>query len=69
MVFPDKHIAGQSMRAGGATGLAEDGTAPHIIQATGCWLTDTFQIYIQKNPVLLQVILFSQKEAARSTQS
>ncbi|PBK83692.1 hypothetical protein ARMGADRAFT_881496, partial [Armillaria gallica] len=31
-VFPDKRIAGQSMRAGGATGLAEDGTAPHIIQ-------------------------------------
>ncbi len=35
MVFPDKRIAGQSMRAGGATGLAEDGTALHIIQATG----------------------------------
>ncbi|PBK83235.1 hypothetical protein ARMGADRAFT_1048480 [Armillaria gallica] len=37
----------------------EDGTALHIIQATGCWSTDTFQIYIWKYPVLLQVILFS----------
>ncbi|PBK79683.1 hypothetical protein ARMGADRAFT_860391, partial [Armillaria gallica] len=52
-VLPDKCIAGQSMRAGGATGLAEDSTAPHIIQAMGHWLTDTFQIYIWKNPVLL----------------
>ncbi len=68
-IFPDKRIAGQSMRAGGATALAEDGTVPHIIQATGHWSSDTFQIYIRKNPVLLQAILFSQKEAARSIQS
>ncbi|PBK82948.1 hypothetical protein ARMGADRAFT_871346, partial [Armillaria gallica] len=52
-VFLDKCIAGQSMQAGGATGLAEDGTALHIIQAMGHWSTDTFQIYIRKNPILL----------------
>ncbi|SJL10798.1 uncharacterized protein ARMOST_14192 [Armillaria ostoyae] len=68
-VFPDKRIAGQSMRAGGATALAEDGTAPHIIQATGRWSSDAFQIYIRKNPVLLQAILFSRKEATRAIQS
>jgi hypothetical protein len=51
--FP-KSIAGQSMRAGGATCLAESGALPHIIQAAGRWASDTFQIYIRKNPILLQ---------------
>ncbi|KAJ3882197.1 hypothetical protein F5051DRAFT_309257, partial [Lentinula edodes] len=31
-LFPDRDFAGQSMRAGGATALAEDGAPPHIIQ-------------------------------------
>ncbi|KAJ6536656.1 hypothetical protein B0H10DRAFT_2246246 [Mycena sp. CBHHK59/15] len=31
-LFPDINIAGQSMRAGGATALAEDGAPPHVIQ-------------------------------------
>ncbi|KAF8988849.1 hypothetical protein BDZ89DRAFT_1106849 [Hymenopellis radicata] len=30
---PDPTFAGQSLRAGGATALAEDGVAPHLIQA------------------------------------
>ena len=51
-------IAGQSMRAGGATSLAEAGVPPNIIQAIGRWASDTFQIYIRKNPVLLQAMLF-----------
>jgi hypothetical protein len=51
--FPST-IAGQSMRAGGATRLAESGALPHIIQAAGRWSSDTFQIYIRKNPILLQ---------------
>jgi hypothetical protein len=34
-LFPDSSIAGQSMRAGGTTALAEDGAPPHIIQAAG----------------------------------
>ncbi|KAF9020515.1 hypothetical protein BDZ89DRAFT_926050, partial [Hymenopellis radicata] len=29
---PDSSFAGQSMRAGGATAMAEDGCAPHLIQ-------------------------------------
>ena len=55
--FPS-HIAGQSMCAGGATSLAEAGVPPHIIQAIGRWSSDTFKIYIRKNPVLLQAMLF-----------
>ena len=55
--FPSD-IAGQSMRAGGATSLAEAGVHPNIIQAIGRWALDTFQIYIRKNPVLLQAMLF-----------
>ena len=55
--FPSD-IAGQSMRAGGATSLAEAGVPPNVIQAIGRWASDTFQIYIRKNPVLLQAMLF-----------
>jgi hypothetical protein len=33
--FFDSDIAGQSMRAGGATSLAENGVPPHLIQAIG----------------------------------
>ena len=46
------------MCAGGATSLAEAGVPPNVIQAIGQWALDTFQIYIKKNPVLLQAILF-----------
>ncbi|PBK69279.1 hypothetical protein ARMSODRAFT_844066, partial [Armillaria solidipes] len=31
-LFPSRRIAGQSMRAGGATALASDGVLPHLIQ-------------------------------------
>ncbi len=34
-LFPDMRIAGQSMRAGGATDLAEHGVLPYLIQARG----------------------------------
>ena len=53
----NRAFAGQSMHAGGATFLAECGVATHLIQACGRWSSDTFRIYIRKNPVLLQVIL------------
>lgn len=56
-LFPDKNIAGQSLRAGGATALAEDGAAPHIIQSAGRWASNTFQIYIRKHPALLQAMI------------
>ncbi|KAJ7222406.1 hypothetical protein GGX14DRAFT_558504 [Mycena pura] len=55
--FP-AHISGQSLRAGGATSLAEAGVAPNVIQAIGRWASGAFQIYIRKNPVLLQAMLF-----------
>jgi len=56
--FSPSDIAGQSMHAGGATSLAEAGVPPNIIQAIGQWASNTFQIYIRKNPVLLQAMLF-----------
>jgi hypothetical protein len=51
--FFDKDIGGQSMRAGGATFLAEKGVPPSLIQACGRWSSDAFLIYIRKNPALL----------------
>jgi hypothetical protein len=47
------------MRAGGATSLAEHGILPSIIQALGRWASTAFLIYIRKNPVLIQAMLFS----------
>ena len=57
-LFFDADVAGHSMRAGGATSLAENGVPPNLIQAIGRWVSQTFQIYIRKNPVLLQALLF-----------
>lgn len=62
-LFSDTSIAGQSMRAGGATALAEDGAPPHIIQAAGRWASDTFQIYIRKHPILLQAMLHARERS------
>ncbi|KAF8234500.1 hypothetical protein L208DRAFT_1548935 [Tricholoma matsutake] len=55
-IFP-KDIGGQSMHAGGATSLTEAGAAPPVIQAIGRWASNSFQIYIQKNPILFQALL------------
>ena len=60
-MFFDKTVGGQLLRAGGATLLAETGTPPHLIQASGRWKMDTFEIYIQKHPVLLQALLFARQ--------
>ena len=57
--FFDRDVAGQSMRAGGATSLAEHGVAPPIIQFMGRWTSDAFLIYIRKNPVLIQALLYT----------
>ncbi|RDB15380.1 hypothetical protein Hypma_004641 [Hypsizygus marmoreus] len=62
--FFDSSVAGQSMCAGGATHLTEQGVAPSIIQAIGRWATDTFQIYIRKSPVLIQALLFGRNSQA-----
>ena len=59
--FFDRDIAGQSMRAGGATSLAEHGVPPSMIQFMGRWTSDAFFIYIRKSPVLIQALLYSQQ--------
>ena len=53
LFFFDKDVGGQSMRAEGATFLAEKGVPPSLIQARGRWSSDAFLIYICKNPALL----------------
>jgi hypothetical protein len=58
-LFFDDDVAGHSMRAGGATSLAEHGISPAIIQASGRWASDSFLVYIRKNPTLLQGFLHS----------
>jgi hypothetical protein len=55
--FP-KDYAGHSLHAGGATSLAEAGVPPVTIQAMGRWSSESFKIYICKNPVLLHAFLF-----------
>ena len=57
--FFQKDVGGQSMRAGGATTLAEHGIAPSIIQATGRWSSEAFLIYIRKHPALIQGLLYA----------
>ena len=59
--FFDKSIAGQSMRAGGATSLAENGVPPSIIQPLGQWSSSAFLIYIRKSPALIQAMLYSNR--------
>jgi hypothetical protein len=56
-LFPDPNVAGQSLRSGGATALAEDGVAPHLIQACGRWSSDAFKIYIRKHAFVLTAML------------
>jgi len=58
-LFFQKDVAGQSMRAGGATCLAEHSIPPSIIQAAGRWASEAFLIYIHKNPTLLQGLLYT----------
>lgn len=53
----DRNIGGQSLRAGGATRLAELGTPTDIIQSAGRWSSEAFRIYIHKNPVVLQAMI------------
>ena len=53
------HIAGQSLRAGGATAMAEAGAAPQLIKGAGRWSSSTFKRYIRKNPVVLHALILS----------
>jgi hypothetical protein len=58
-LFFKNDVAGQSLRAGGATMLAEKGVAPFLIQAAGRWSSEAFRIYVRKNPFLLHSLLFA----------
>jgi len=64
--FFNSNTTGQSLKAGRATSLAENGVPPSIIQAIGRWASDTFKIYIRKNPVLVQALLFGQSACSAS---
>ena len=55
--FPQE-VAGQSLRSGGATSLAEAGANLPTIQAAGRWSSKAFRIYIRKHPVLIHAVLF-----------
>ena len=57
-LFFDRGVAGQSMRAGGATSLAEHTVSPTLIQAMGRWSSEAFKIYVRKHPVLLHALIF-----------
>lgn len=59
--FFESDVAGQSLRAGGATALAEMGSPPSLIQAIGRWSSESFRIYVRKNPVLIQAMLFARR--------
>ncbi|KAH6890709.1 putative retroelement protein [Coprinopsis sp. MPI-PUGE-AT-0042] len=48
-----KSIAGQSMRAGGATALAELGASSDSIQSLGRWSSNAWLRYIRKHPTLV----------------
>jgi hypothetical protein len=52
-------IAGQSMRAGGATAMAEAGAVPELIKGAGRWSSSSFERYIRKNPVVLHALILS----------
>ena len=47
--------------AGGATTLAKMGSPPSLIQAIGCWTSESFRIYVRKNPVLIQAMGFARR--------
>jgi hypothetical protein len=61
-LFFGSDVGGQSMRAGGATSLAENGTPPSLIQSIGRWASTAFQIYVRKNPVLIHALLLGQPQ-------
>nr|GAT47557.1 predicted protein [Mycena chlorophos] len=68
-LVPNTNIAGQSLRAGGATALAEDGALPHIIQAAGRWSSDAFYVYLRKHPMLLHALLRAGGAGTRTSPS
>lgn len=60
-LYFENDVGGHSMRAGGATTLAENGVPTSLIQLIGRWSSDAFLIYIRKSPVLIQALLYSDR--------
>jgi len=50
-------IAGQSIRAGGATALAEGGAPAELIRGAGRWSSSAFERYIRKNIIVLHALI------------
>jgi len=50
-------IAGQSIRAGGATALAEAGAPTDLIRGAGRWSSNAFERYIRKNVIVLHALI------------
>ena len=55
--FCPADIAGQSMRAGGTTALAQAGASAELIRGAGRWSSDAFERYIRKNVVVLHALI------------
>jgi hypothetical protein len=62
--FPDKRFSGHSLRAGGATDLANNGVPHYLIQSIGRWSSDAFKIYLRNHPVLQAALLFGSRTTA-----
>jgi hypothetical protein len=60
-LFPND-IAGQSMRAGGATDLAARGFPPDAIMLIGRWLSDDWRKYVRQHPTLMHALFFSNSD-------
>jgi len=58
-------IAGQSMRAGGATALAEAGAPSELIRGAGHWSSNAFERYIRKNIIVLHALCYETSENNR----
>jgi hypothetical protein len=56
LFFP-KSFAGASLRSGGATLLAMQGTPAPVIRAMGRWSSDAWEVYIRTHPSVLQALL------------
>jgi hypothetical protein len=65
-IFP-RDVGGHSLRAGGATAYALQGVPDDRIQGLGRWSSDTFKIYIRKNPTLLHALITGSEESNTTT--
>jgi hypothetical protein len=59
-------LTGHSLRAGGATFLADVGVPRDTIKRLGRWRSDAFDIYLQHHPTLLAHIECYEMRAIRA---